>query len=47
MESQRIADYKIELRVVVPKIMPSTPKEGDQRDLDSLMHSILPSARFW
>ena len=29
----------------MPKIMPSTPKEGDQRDLDSLMHSILPSAR--
>jgi len=29
----------------VPEIMPSTPKEGDQRDLDSFMHSILPSAR--
>jgi hypothetical protein len=24
--------------------MPSTPKERDQRDLDSLMHNILPSA---
>lgn len=29
----------------MPEIMPSPPKEGDQRDLDSLMQSILPSAR--
>jgi len=35
---------KIELRVVVPEIIPSTPKEGEQRDLDSFMHSALPSA---
>jgi len=35
---------KIELRVVVPEIMPSTVKEGEQRDLDSFMHSVLESA---
>lgn len=35
---------KIELRVVVPEIMPSTLEEGEQRDLDSFMHSVLPSA---
>lgn len=38
------ASGKIELRVVVPEIIPSTLKEGEQRDLDSFMHSVQSSA---